>query len=186
MIIVFGTPGAGKTTILSKATEAFDCKEINYGDFMFEIAQKKGFVSNRDDMRKMPIPRQKEIQADVAKNLSELEGKLILNTHALISTPVGYIPGLSRSILSGINIEQLILVVSPPADIVKRRQEDTSRTRDPETEEQISEVLEINKSYLFAYSVLSGAPAAIVVNANGKLEEAVESTRKILEERWHD
>ncbi len=184
MIIVFGTPGSGKTTVLGKATEGMECEEVTYGDLMFDIAKEKGFVRDRDDMRKMPVPKQKEIQAEVADKLSKMEGRVILNTHTIISTPSGYMPGMPLDLIKNPNVRQLILIVSPPADIVKRRAEDKSRTRDPESEQQIQEILEINKSYLFAYSAISGAPAAIIVNENGKLEQAVESARQILRERW--
>ncbi len=184
MIIVLGTPGAGKTTVLSRATAGMGCKEINYGDLMLEIALKEKFVQNRDEMRKMPLENQKKLQAQVAKALGKMEGKIILNTHALVSTPAGYMPGLSKVLFESVEIEQLVLITSPPKDVIRRRKEDTTRVRDQETEEQIQEIININKSYLFAYSAISGAPAAIIENADGKLERAAEDARKVLEARW--
>jgi adenylate kinase len=184
MMIVLGTPGAGKSTVLAKATEGFGCKEINYGDLMFDIALKEKFVKNRDELRKLPLEKQKRLQADVAKALEKMEGRIILNTHAIISTDGGYMPGLSETLLRNANIRQLILITAPPKDVIRRRKEDKTRTRDQETEGQIKELIEINKAYLFAYSAISGAPAAVVENADGKLEEAVAKVRKLLEARW--
>jgi adenylate kinase len=186
MIIVLGTPGAGKTTVLPKATEGFGSTEVNYGDLMLEIAMRESMATDRDGMRKMPLEKQKELQFAVAKKLGGLEGRVILDTHALVSTPAGYLPGIPGILFENVNVEQLILITSPPRDVVRRRSEDKSRTRDDESEEQLAEITGINKSYLFAYSALSGAPAAVVENADGKLEEAVRRIRGILEERWHE
>ncbi len=186
MIIVLGTPGAGKTTVLSKAKEgsSADFKEVNYGDLMFEIAMKKKLVANRDEMRKMPLDKQRALQLAVAKALGKMEGNFILNTHALVSTPAGYLPGLSKALFDNVNIEELVLITAPPKDVIRRRKEDVTRVRDIETEEQIQELININKSYLFAYSAISGAPAAIIENADGKLERAANEARKVLEARW--
>jgi len=186
MIIVLGTPGAGKTTVLSKAREGFsvEFKEINYGDLMADIALKEKLVQNRDEMRKMPLEKQKTLQSDVAKALGGMNGNIILNTHALVSTPAGYLPGLSKALFDNVKVEQIILITSPPKDVIRRRKDDTTRVRDQETEEQIQELININRMYLFAYSAISGAPAVIIENADGKLERAADEAKKILEAHW--
>jgi adenylate kinase len=184
VIIVVGTPGSGKTTVLARATEGLGSQEVNYGDLMLEIAMSEKLVTHRDEMRKLPISKQKKLQNEVVKRLSEMKGRVILNTHAIVSTAAGYLPGLSYEMLRTVKPEQLILVVAPAKDVIRRRKEDTSRVRDQETAEQIQEIIDINKSYLFAYSAISGAQAAVVENADGKLEKAVEQVRHLLEARW--
>src|SRR3989344_5482322 len=94
IIIVTGTPGAGKTTVLAETLENFKGKVtlVNYGDFMFEIAKQRG-IKNRDDMRKQPLAVQREIQTKAAEQItSRSSGLTIVDTHSTILTPHGYIP----------------------------------------------------------------------------------------------
>ncbi len=171
MIIVMGLPGAGKSTVLSAAKET-DCKIVNYGDLMFEIASKSVGIKTRDEIRKMDTKTQKKVQSEVGKALSKMDAKLILDTHCSISTPKGYLPGLPFSLLSQLKVQFLVLVTAPAKEISERRSSDKTRIRDPESSESLSEHESINRSYLAAYSCLTGAPALIIHNRTGKLEEA--------------
>jgi len=182
MIIVMGTPGAGKSTVLTEAKK--DRKEwevVNYGDLMFEIANGAGLVKSRDELRSLPIPKQREIQTAVAKELSKMKDKVVLDTHCSVNTPVGYYPGLPYSLLGKLNVDALVLVTAPLADILSRRKNDASRQRDAQGDEALSEHLKVNEAMLAAYSVLSGAPVIIIQNMNGKLDVAVERLEKVLD-----
>ena len=95
MIIVLGSPGAGKTTVLSKVVEQLpEWRTIVYGTLMLEIASKRGLVKHRDEMRNLPPEKQSELQAAVGDALAKEKGRILLDTHCSISTPKGYIPGL--------------------------------------------------------------------------------------------
>ena len=54
-IIIAGIPGAGKTTVIGKAREEVSVKFVNYGDLMFEAARSRGDVTNRDEIRSLPL-----------------------------------------------------------------------------------------------------------------------------------
>ncbi|MEM4348129.1 MAG: adenylate kinase [Candidatus Anstonellaceae archaeon] len=179
MIVVMGLPGAGKSTVLSATPK--DYKIINYGDLMFEIAQKRYMVSDRDQIRKLDPKKQAVIQSLVGKKLAKMKGKIILDTHCSIATPKGYLPGLPFRLLSKLKVELLILITAPFEEIIIRRQADASRTRDSQTVDSLAEHDSVNRALLAAYSCLTGAPCAIISNRQGKLEEAQQKFLLLLE-----
>ncbi|RLG19417.1 adenylate kinase [Candidatus Micrarchaeota archaeon] len=170
-----GTPGAGKTTVLTEASkDRKGWKIVNYGDLMFEIAKEKKLANSRDELRKLHISKQREIQTAVAEKLAAMKGNLILDTHCSINTPAGYYPGLPNSLLSKLKVDGLVLVTASLEDIAARRKKDATRVRDEQNAEALAEHLRINEAMLSAYSVLSGAPVIIIQNTNGKLDVAVD------------
>ena len=178
MIIVMGLPGAGKTTILfSLKQRRSDYIIGNYGDLMFEIEKEKGWVTERDEMRKLPIEKQKQAQTLVAKRLAKEKGKFILDTHCSINTPKGYYPGLPFSLLNGLTVEAVVYVTARSGEITQRRQNDPSRMRDTDN---VAEHDSLNRSYLAAYSAFTGAPALIIINKNGEIEKSVAQLEQIL------
>ncbi|MBN2478203.1 adenylate kinase [Candidatus Micrarchaeota archaeon] len=182
MIIVMGLPGAGKTTVLTKAAEQKSEYEIlNYGTLMFEIAKEKYGLENRDEIRKLNAEQQKEVQALVGKKLSEEKGKVILDTHCSVLNPDKnfYLPGLPYSLLKDLDVNMLVLITGEINELAERRKKDTSRVRAVDPEE-IREHDQINRMYLASYSALTGAPAKIIINRNGKLEDAVKELVGVL------
>jgi len=70
-VIIVGIAGVGKTTIVSKVVEILKAKKISvsvsiFGSIMFEEAKKKG-ITSRDELRKLSVPEQKELQSMAAK-----------------------------------------------------------------------------------------------------------------------
>ncbi len=174
-----GLPGAGKSTLLTKLKEngiGYDL--VNYGDLMLKIEIEKGWVKTRDEMRKLPIEKQKQAQKLVAAWLAKQKGKLILDTHCAVNTPSGYYPGLPFAFLKGLAIEKLIYVTANVDEIIARRQNDPTRVRD--SNDNVAEHDSMNKCYLASYSAFTGAPSVIIYNKQGKLDEAVEKMKKLL------
>ncbi|MCX8198158.1 MAG: adenylate kinase [Candidatus Micrarchaeota archaeon] len=180
MIIVMGLPGAGKSTVLSAASSA-KCKLVNYGDLMLEIASKKFGVKHRDELRKLDVAKQKQVQSAAANALAKMKGKVVLDTHCSISTPKGYLPGLPFSLLSKLKVDCLVLITAPIEEIVERRRQDKSRIRDEQSPESLSEHDFMNRAFLASYSAFCGAPAVVIVNRNGKLEEAQQKFLQLLQ-----
>lgn len=170
--IVMGLPGAGKSTVLAALKGKQGVSLVNWGDLQFEIAQKQKLVSHRDELRKLSPDMQKKIQEEVGKALSKMEGGIVLDTHCSIATPKGYLPGLPLAILSQLPVRQLVLITAPVGEIIARRNSDPTRVRDAQTTESLSEHDSMNKYLLAAYAMASGAPAKIIVNAQGRLETA--------------
>lgn len=176
MIIVMGLPGAGKTTVLTKAKGRKPEYEIvNYGTMMFEIAKEKYHIGNRDQIRTLTSEQQKEVQKEVGIRLAKKEGKTILDTHCSVLNPDKrfYLPGLPYSILKHLKVDMLVLITGDINEIAERRAGDKSRIRSVNPKE-IEEHDTVNRMMLSTYSVLSGAPLKIIVNRNGKVDEAVD------------
>lgn len=69
VVIITGIPGVGKSTITKLALQRTRAKFklINFGDLMFEEALKLKLVKHRDEMRKLPLEVQRELQMNAAK-----------------------------------------------------------------------------------------------------------------------
>jgi adenylate kinase len=175
MIIALGVPGAGKTTVL-KALKG-EYKVVNYGDLMLEIERKEFGVKDRDEMRRLPIEKQKKAQKLVAEALARMPGKVILDTHCSVATPSGYYPGLPFEFLKLWKVEALVYVTADVEELRSRRENDQTRKRDVD---DISLHDSLNRSYLAAYSAFSGAPAVVIYNHNDRLGEAVSAFQALL------
>src|SRR3989338_11086894 len=178
MIIIMGLPGSGKSTVLNALrSKRNDYAISNYGDLMLDIEKSKGWVKTRDEMRKLPIEKQKMAQKLVAKKLAKEKGKFVLDTHCSINTPNGYYPGLPFEFLKGLDVEALVYVTASLDEIKQRRINDPNRVRDVDN---IEEHDSMNRYYLAAYSAFTGAPAVIIYNKQGAVEEAVAKLGNLL------
>ncbi|MCX8166621.1 MAG: adenylate kinase [Candidatus Micrarchaeota archaeon] len=179
MIIVMGLPGAGKSTILQKASTT-NYVILNYGTLMFQVAEKQKLVKNRDEMRKLEPEQQKNIQRMVVDEIKKHGKNVILDTHCSIKTPKGYLPGLPYYILKELDVEKLVYVTAEPHELIERRKNDPTRVRDPDTEESILEHDTINRTLLATYAALTGATINIIINRAGKLDDSVKQLEQLL------
>ncbi|MBU0533010.1 adenylate kinase [Candidatus Micrarchaeota archaeon] len=175
MIIAMGLPGAGKTTVLKGLNT--DYKLVNYGDLMLEVEKEKFGIKDRDEMRRLPIEKQKKAQKMVYERLSKMKGKVILDTHCSISTPSGFFPGVPFNYLKMLKVDAVVLITADVEEVAKRRADDPTRKRDAD---DIALHDQMNRAYLAAYSAFTGAPAVVIFNRQGKLEEAVAQLQRIL------
>ncbi|MDO5850982.1 MAG: adenylate kinase [Methanobacteriaceae archaeon] len=176
IVIIAGIPGSGSTTVLNSVLEKVDYININYGDIMLEIAKEQDLVEDRDDMRKLNPEVQKEVQKKAAERIHQLSQKdnIIIDTHCTIKTPKGYLPGLPRWVLEELKPTQFILIEAKPDEILYRRLNDDTRTRDQESYDAIKEHQMTNRSTVMAYSMFTGATVSYVQNSDNGLESAVE------------
>ena len=175
MIIVMGLPGAGKSTVLKGLKTDYVIK--NFGDLMLEIETEKFGVKNRDDMRKLPIEKQKMAQKMVYERLAKENGRFVLDTHCSVSTPKGFFPGLPFEYLKMLKVDALVLITADVNEIIARRKNDPLRIRD---DDDAALHDQMNRAYLAAYSAFTGAPSVVIFNRQGKLEEAVAKLQEIL------
>ena len=180
-IIVTGIPGTGKTTVCNVVEKlaknaGLEVNVINYGTAMVEILQKHEKEMERDTMRKTDINFQRKLQRETAGAVLERVGRLngitIIDTHMSIKTLEGYLPGLPSHVLQLLKPEMFVLVEAQPNEISSRRMKDTTRKRDEAVEEAIKEELLFSRLMAGACAVLTGSPVKIVINAEGKQEEA--------------
>jgi len=182
--IIVGIPGVGKTTVITRAAELLSKNRnatiVTYGTLMFEEAQKLG-VKDRDEMRRLPVEKQRQLQESAARRIAEMKNDIVIvDTHLFISTGEGYYPGLPMRLLTIMNPTNLIMVAADPAQISDRRKNDPTRKRDEASAEAIKNDLEVSRMMLASCSVISGAPFAVVLNDDGKVDEAAETIARIL------
>ena len=179
-----GIPGVGKTTVVQGILAGLrSAKLVTFGTLMFEAARSLGWVKDRDEMRKMPVEKQKRLQKMAATRIAKMKGKAILvDTHLFIRTPEGFWPGLPFEVVRAMKPTHLVLVVAAPEEIAMRRSADPSRARDLVTVEGLREEIEIAKNFLTVCSTLTGAPMLIVRNEQGKAEEVSKSIVRMLEQ----
>ena len=191
VVVVTGVPGVGKTTVISHLerlaqAEGLKLKVVNFGTYMLETALKEGLVRSRDEIRRLPLRKQLELQAlaarriveDAAGSLGE-NGYLIVDTHALVKTVAGYWPGLPKHVLDHLKPDMIVVVEASPEEIVARQERDKTRYRaDVGGVEGVKRLMENARAASFASAVHYASTVAIVENREGKAEEAA---RQILE-----
>lgn len=184
-IIIVGIPGVGKTTVMRRFVDRLrekgvKVKVVVYGTVMLEEAEKFG-VTDRDELRKMGLEEMKEIQLKAARRIGEMESEmLIIDTHLIVRTKEGYLPGLPSKVLKELNPTNLVLITASPEEIKERRESDRSRRRDMISLEEIRKEIELSMSYLSAVSNDVGIPVMIVKNERGKVDEAVDRLMEAL------
>ncbi len=177
LIIVIGVPGVGKTTVINSALEyckenKIEVKYINYGDLMFEEAKK--IVNNRDEIRKLPIEKQKLLQLNAANRIVEItkEKNVLLDTHMFIRTENGYMSGIPIWVAEKLMPDSIVLIEASPEEISKRRKKDSSiRIREEDTPEKINEHQLMGRAGAASLAILTGCTILILENKEGYYKE---------------
>ena len=180
VVIVTGIPGVGKTTVINTAVEKVkqdhdeDVLILNIGTEMFEIATKKGLIENRDQLRKMPTAKQREVQKLAGEAIAEKarKARVIVDTHTLIQTNNGFLIGLPEWVSRAIQPKTVVLVEADPEKIAGRRSSDETRIRDAQLTEEIDTHQRMCQAAAVAVGTITGATVRIIKNREGKVEEA--------------
>ena len=184
-VVIVGIPGVGKTslvtTIVAKLSEQNIAASIHsYGTLMFDEAKNSG-LKDRDELRRLPVEKQKELQKNTAEKISNLTDDIVfIDTHAFISTTEGFYPGLPNHVIQIIQPTHFIAISARPEEIYNRRMKDETRNRDKISIESIKKELAIQDSMLATCSVLSGSPMKVILNNEGKIEEAANNVIKAI------
>ncbi len=181
--ILTGLSGVGKSTVLEEAVLLSDkeYKVINYGDKMFEISKERNLVDSRDEMKEIDTATYKEVQGEAAEQIFELskDENVILDTHATIKTPHGYIPGLPKWSIEQLSPDKIIMLHASADEIFERTQGD-DRNREHKSVEGIEQYLNVSREMAAADAVLTGAYFQIIENPDGGAEKAAEKLVKTL------
>lgn len=179
VIVVTGIPGVGKTTVMKRAAEGMDIQFVTFGTVMADIAMEMKLVKDRDEMRKLSLKQQKDLQIKTAEKVAKMKN-VIVDTHCTIKTPKGYMPGLPEWVIKKLNPTAIVIVEADPKEIYNRRAKDATRNRDPDTVEKIAEHQQINRAAAMAYAALTGATVKIVCNHDNALDAAVKEAVPVL------
>ncbi len=178
-IVMIGIPGVGKTSLLSKMAEIIKNHEktvsvISYGTLMYEVAKENG-LKDRDELRKLPVSEQQALQKTAAEKIATHDEQVvIIDTHAFITSPEGYYPGLPEHVLKIIKPTNFVSVSAKPEEIYNRRMKDTTRNRDKITLANIKKELDVQSGMISACAVITGSPVKHILNNEGKIDEAAD------------
>ncbi|MDE1824725.1 MAG: AAA family ATPase, partial [Candidatus Micrarchaeota archaeon] len=128
LIIFTGTPGSGKSTVLSHL-QAKGVKVVNMGTEMQAVLAEKGQTLDRDKLRLLSNEDTLKARMKVIKRIIDSKTDSIIETHASIKQGSRYIPGFSMDELKSIRVTGIIYIDAKSEDILKRRTGDTSRYR---------------------------------------------------------
>ncbi len=188
-VIITGTPGVGKTSVLNKLAkeaekEKIALKLVNFGTTMNNILNSSGKNIHRDELRKQNYGKQKEVQLEAAKQISEMKNNhiLIVDTHMFIRTPVGALPGLPEYVIKKLDPSLLVLLEANPEDIKKRREKDQTRKRDSQTGQNVEFDLEWGRKTAAACAIMTGTPVSIVKNEEGFPDKAANQILNMIKE----
>ena len=182
-VVVVGIPGVGKTTVVDKMRASLrGSRLITFGTVMLEEGTRLRWVKHRDELRKLPVERQKKLQTLAAAKIARMKARvLFVDTHLFIRTKEGFWPGLPFDVVRALKPTHLILVEATPEEIMMRRSTDSTRYRDEVTMDSLDGELALARSFLAASSTLTGAPMLIASNGQGKSEEVARELAGVLE-----
>lgn len=184
LILLVGTPGAGKSTIL----QAFREKEpdlwiVNLGDILFQIANEKRGIVDREQHGMMSEDEIKQDREEAFNKIIADKRDAIIDTHLSIKYGRRYIPGVTIKELEHIRIKAIIYIDATSKEIWQRRQNDSSkpgRRNVNDTEAEVEEQRNINLAILSSCAIYLSIPIYIIYNSDGKQAEAVTELEKIV------
>jgi adenylate kinase len=183
IILVAGSPGAGKTTILKQVAGSFDSKIANMGTMMFEVGQKLGYVTDRDQLRFLSLKKFNEVRNKALDEIEKMSGNIIIDTHASVGENGRYLPGFPVSFLEKLgHVRGLVYIDATTKDIIQHRKGDGTRKRENDDAPTIDAQRLINISMLSFASAYLNIPFYVVINRHGDLERTVEEIKTRIHE----
>lgn len=188
-VFLLGLSGVGKGAIVKIASQKLSRKYayLVVGDLVKEVGSKLSGVSGRDEVRRESNTKlYLEIQSHVLEKVKSLldERDFIIDTHALIETQSGYLPGLPKTFLDVVRPDLFIFIRADPQQILKRRAADRvgiGRDRDNVPQGEVDQLQSMSEVMVASYSLHSGAPFRIVSNQEGQLELAAQVVKDAIE-----
>lgn len=181
-VVVVGIPGVGKTTVVEKARAAMKrAALVTFGTVMFEEAMRLKWIKDRDQMRSLPLEKQRRLQKVAAARIAKMKREVVfVDTHLFIRTQEGFWPGLPFEVVRALKPTHLILVEAAPEEILIRRESDKTRHRDTLHAADLEAELALARAFLSVSSTLTGAPMLMVNNSKGKADEAAGTIVRML------
>ncbi|MGD0510698.1 MAG: AAA family ATPase [Candidatus Micrarchaeaceae archaeon] len=174
VVFVCGSPGAGKSSIVNGVAKNKHYKIVNVGTQIMKIALKKKYVKDRDELRFLSAKKVNELQVEAFKEITKMDGNIILDTHATIEQNGRYLPGFAMSHQQHLkNLVGFVYIDALTQDISRRRKGDKTRRRENERVELIDVQREINISIIAACSTYYDIPLYVVFNEQGELDLSV-------------
>ncbi|MHB1439577.1 MAG: adenylate kinase [Cuniculiplasma sp.] len=172
-VVIAGVAGVGKSTVLKSVEKLTSYDIINFGTLMFEMAKEIKLIESRDEIRRLNVDTQINLQKKAAAAIGQMDN-VIIDTHMAIRGPRGFLPGLPEWVIRELKVSAFFLLEADPVEIRKRRNNDPSRLRDEESVQDIEMHQTVNRSYAVSYSIFTGATVSFIDNLPGLADEVAE------------
>ncbi len=174
-IVVSGVPGVGASNVCEGARRELgdEFTLLNVGDIMLQEALEHGLADRREELVRLRFRDQRALQRRASEHIARESdsGPLLINTHLVVETPLGYIPGMSAEMLSEIAPAALV-VVGASTETIRERRDESDRSYE-QFNQSIQFHRQLQNSAAFAYSLESNAPVYHLRNEDD-IEEAIE------------
>lgn len=155
------------------------------GEELIYVKDAANIAIARDDLRKLETETQKMLQEEVSRMCledvsSNPNGNFIIETHAALKTPFGYLPGFTEEFLKEIKPDVYIIVEASAEEILARRMADKNRIRNHDkslAEVQIN--LDMTRYFTGIFAVNTHSPMCIVENKEGSTDSAIKELTRI-------
>jgi adenylate kinase len=183
-ILMTGTPGAGKSTILSLFKKKEKNTSItNLGSVMMEVAkEQRKNIKDRDKLRYMDDHDITEVREEALSRIMSHSRNAIIDTHSSVKQGRRYVPGFSMKELGHMDVDAIIYVDASSDDIIKRRMSDTTRKREIEGPSEIDEQRSINLAIISTIALHLNIPIYILYNRDGMAKDVAEQVKTITKE----
>src|SRR5271170_2910053 len=153
LILVTGTAGAGKSTILSRvAKEEKKVTVINLGTEMLNILKEKFNITDRDKIRTLDDKNTILVRNSILQKIIETKRDAIIDTHASVKQGRRYRPGFSIDELQKVRISAIIYIDATSEEILERSMQDNGRQRAYDTIAEIDEWRSVNISIISTFA----------------------------------
>lgn len=181
--IVSGVPGVGASRVcegVRREVEAITL--VNVGDVMLETALERGLTNSRDELGALSVRDQRELQRRAGEYLARRaeEGPLLVNTHFVVQTDSGFIPGLDPTMLSDVDPDRFVVIDAATETILDRRSDSQHRQYGAETVAAVDFQREMQSAAATTYAIQTGVPVQYVHN-EGDVDDAIAALTAVVE-----
>lgn len=171
-IVVSGVPGVGASKVCEETRRKLgdEYTLVNVGDIMLQEALEHGLATSREELSRLRLRDQRALQRRAGEHIARESdsGPLLINTHLVVETPLGYIPGMGQEVLADIDPSAFVIIDASDKTIRERRD------RSERTYEQFSPSISFHRQLqnvaALSFSLQSNAPVHHLVNEDSPEE----------------
>lgn len=184
--VVSGVPGVGSSRVTEAAVASLDerFELLNAGDVLLEEALGGGWdVESRDDLSTLAPTALRRLQRRMGEYVAAIatdpDTHVVLNTHLVVSTAAGFVPGLPPEVLQELDPAAFVLVEASPELVQERRSDTDYRSYRVDDRVGIEFQQSMSRTAAFSYSTAIEAPVALVENTDDIESAAVQLAHEL-------
>lgn len=159
-VVVSGVPGVGASKVCENARRELgeEYTLVNVGDIMLQEALEHGLATSREELIRLRLRDQRTLQRRAGEHIARQsdDGPLLINTHLVVETPLGFIPGMGDTTLEDIDPTAFV-IVDASTETISDRREQSERSYDKFTQ-SVEFHKQLQNTAALSYSMQSNAP----------------------------